>query len=508
MAGPGSSNAASDANVAQSLKVSLDAIDAADPQLRELNRTIHDNPELAYQEFFAAKTISAFLRKEGFAVTEQTYGLDTSFTCEVGQGGPLVIICAEYDALPGIGHACGHNLIATSSIAAFLGAAAALQSSSGRIPGRVRLLGTPAEEGGGGKCKLIEAGAFREPDIVAAIMAHPVTAHQFSGGFTGLAGLKFIASHKFRVEYRGRQAHAAGEPWNGVNALDAAVSAYNSVSMLRQQMRPDERVHGVVEDGGTVPNVITAYTRMNWYVRAPNMERADQLLDKVHKCCEAAAAATGCEIKYIPAPTYKNLRVNLPLCRQYVEDMATLGEKIMVKNDESYTASTDMGKKKTPFPSTNANCTKEGPIVKNHPLVPMEIPKSLSLCTSITNQNGGWSAQETSRSRSPASTARSPSPRTPMSPCTTPGSRATRPRTRRTGRRSSAPRGWRCWRCACSRTLSSRRKRGRILRTWMSDRACHVNEWTGGRPSRELGSALYVLTSLTTNPGDRCSTII
>ncbi|KIW94539.1 uncharacterized protein Z519_04515 [Cladophialophora bantiana CBS 173.52] len=372
MAGPASSTSASNADVAQSLKVALNAIDAADPQLRELNRTIHGNPELAYKEFFAVKTISAFLQKEGFFVTEHTYGLETSFTCEVGNGGPLVIICAEYDALPNIGHACGHNLIATSSIAAFLGAAAALKSSG--LPGRIRLLGTPAEEGGGGKCKLIDAGAFREKDIVAAIMAHPVTAHQFRGGYTGLAGLKFIASHKFRVEYRGKQAHAAGEPWNGVNALDAAVAAYNSVSMLRQQMRPDERVHGVIEDGGTVPNVITAYTRMNWYVRAPDMVRADNLLHKVKKCCEAAAAATGCEISYIPAPSYKNLRVNLPLCRQYVEDMATLGEKIMVKNDESYTASTDMGNVSFEVPSfhgafpipTDANVSMHHPRFAGH----------------------------------------------------------------------------------------------------------------------------------------------
>ena len=286
-----------DKNMSTALKTSLSTIDSANPQLRELNRAIHENPELCYKEFFAVKTISAFLKNEGFSVVEKTYGLDTSFTCEVGSGGSLVIICVEYDALPGIGHACGHNLIATSSIAAFLGAAAALKQSG--LPGRVRLLGTPAEEGGGGKVKLIEAGAFSEKDIAAAIMAHPVTSHQFTHGYTGLAGLKFIASHKFRVEYRGKQAHAGGEPWNGVNALDAAVACYNNVSMLRQQMRPDERVHGVIEDGGTVPNVITAYTRMNWYVRAPEMKGAGALVEKVKKCCEAAAVTTGCELNYI-----------------------------------------------------------------------------------------------------------------------------------------------------------------------------------------------------------------
>ena len=293
----GTSNSVSDANVAEVLKTSLNAIDAADSQLRDLNRTIHENPELAYKEFLAVEAISSFLQKEGFSVTEKTYGLETSFTCDVGSGGPLVILCVEYDALPNIGHACGHNLIATSSIAAFLGAAAALKSSG--LPGRIRLLGTPAEEGGGGKVKLIEAGAFAEKDIAAAIMAHPVTAHQFKDGYTGLAGLKFIASHKFRVEFTGKQAHAGGEPWNGVNALDAAVACYNNVSMLRQQMRPNERVHGVFEDGGTVPNVITAYTRMNWYVRSPDMQRADDLLEKVKRCCEAAATASGCELNYI-----------------------------------------------------------------------------------------------------------------------------------------------------------------------------------------------------------------
>lgn len=289
------------------LNGSLNAIDAANKPLHELNKQIHGNPELAYQEFFAVKTISSFLRGQGYSVTDHAYGLETSFTAEVGKGGPLVIVCAEYDALPNIGHACGHNLIATSSVAAFLGAAKVLQAHG--FPGRVRLLGTPAEEGAGGKVKLIEAGAFKE-EIAGAIMAHPVTAHQFSGGYTGLAGLKFIASHKFRVEFRGKAAHAGGEPWNGVNALDAAVATYNNVSMLRQQMRPDERVHGVIEDGGTVPNVITEYSRMNWYVRSPSLKRADALLEKVHKCCEAAAASTGCELNYIPfVPPF-----SVPLC--------------------------------------------------------------------------------------------------------------------------------------------------------------------------------------------------
>ena len=282
-------------NFDQSRKCTVEAIDGSASQLRELNRIIHDNPELAYKEYQAAENITKFLEEQGFSVERKTYGLETSFTSEVGSGGPLVIICAEYDALPNIGHACGHNLIATSSVAAFVGAARTLQKTG--IPGRVRLLGTPAEEGEGGKVKLIEAGAFKE-DIAAAIMAHPLAQHQFQEGHAGLAGLRMIGSYKFRVEFRGKEAHAAGEPWNGVNALDAGVATYNNISLLRQSMRPDERVHGVFEEGGTVPNVITEYTRMNWYVRSPSMKRGQALLDKVKKCCEAAAMSTGCELKY------------------------------------------------------------------------------------------------------------------------------------------------------------------------------------------------------------------
>lgn len=272
-------------------------LDQQSPELLKINQSLHTNPELAYKEFFAHDTISNFLEKQGFTTARKTYGLDTSFEATIGTGGRLVIICAEYDALPDIGHACGHNLIATSSIAAFLGAAHAMKTLG--IDGRLRILGTPAEEGGGGKARLIKAGAFSPPeDIAAAIMAHPVPKHAI-GGIAGLAALDLIASHKFRVEFTGKSAHAAGEPWNGTNALDAAVGAYNNVSMLRQQIRPEERVHGVFEVGGTVPNVIPDYTRMNWYVRAPTTAQGEKLQTRVHACIDAAATATGCSHNYI-----------------------------------------------------------------------------------------------------------------------------------------------------------------------------------------------------------------
>ncbi|KAI0846175.1 hypothetical protein F5Y00DRAFT_150004 [Daldinia vernicosa] len=321
-------------------------IDRASQDLREkINRELHQHPEIAYQEVFAHDTITQFLQERGFIVKRSTYDLATSFEAEIGSSGRLVVICAEYDALPEIGHACGHNLIATSSIAAFLGAAEALKKSGDA--GRLRILGTPAEEGGGGKVKLIGAGAFKD-NIAAAIMAHPMPIHQISGSnephvYDGLAGLKMIASHKFRTEFRGKTAHAAGEPWNGVNALDAAVAAYSSVGLLRQQIQPDERIHAVIEVGGTVPNVITDYTRMNWNVRSPTIARANKLLARVKACIEGAATATGCELNYIVAPTYANLTANKALCEAYADEMGRIGDKIILRNEKPVTASTDMG---------------------------------------------------------------------------------------------------------------------------------------------------------------------
>ncbi|PNY23472.1 Uncharacterized protein TCAP_06588 [Tolypocladium capitatum] len=329
-------------------------IDQLSEDLRHsVNKALHDNPELAFKEFIAHDTLTAYLERLGFDVRRSTHGLETSFEATLGQGGRQVVICCEYDALPRIGHACGHNLIATSSMAAFLGAAHAL--SALEMPGRLRILGTPAEESGGGKAVLIANGAFDPPeDVAAAIMAHPVSAHSLharDSGYSGLAGLLFLASHKFRVEFGGKPAHAAGEPWNGTNALDAAVAAYCNVAVLRQQIRPDERIHAIIEEGGVASNIIPDYTRMNWSVRAPSMGGADKLLERVRKCIEAAAMATGCTHEFIKSPTYMNLRANDTLCEAYVEDMARIGEKVQLHQEKPYTASTDMGNVSYTVPS-------------------------------------------------------------------------------------------------------------------------------------------------------------
>lgn len=284
------------ATLDQARPIVASKLDELNGELRELNRTIHSNPELAYKEFIAHDTISTLLEKLGFQVQRSAWGLQTSFDATIGAGDRQVIFCAEYDALPGIGHSCGHNLIATSSIAAFIGAATAMSELG--IEGRLRLLGTPAEEAGGGKVDLINAGAFNPPEsVLAAIMAHPTPAHHVpSPDYAGTAGMKLIACEAVRVEFKGKPAHAAGEPWNGVNALDAAVSSYNNVAMLRQQIEPDDRIHGVFEVGGTVPNVIPDYTRMHWGIRSPTATRCEKLVGRVKKCFEAGASAAGCEM--------------------------------------------------------------------------------------------------------------------------------------------------------------------------------------------------------------------
>lgn len=208
-----------------------------------------------------------------------------------------MVFNVEYDALPGIGHACGHNLIATGSLAAFLGTVG-LMKQYPTIPGRVRVLGTPAEEGGGGKVKLIDAGAYKNVD--ACLMTHPMSGAMFPAK-KGLAGMAYgtcIASAKFRVTFTGRPAHAAAAPHNGINALDAAVLAYNGISMLRQQILPSQRIHGIIMEGGEKANVIPSRSKLDFNVRSETIEETKVLQARVMKCFEGAALATGCEMHF------------------------------------------------------------------------------------------------------------------------------------------------------------------------------------------------------------------
>ncbi|KAE8330326.1 hypothetical protein BDV39DRAFT_202129 [Aspergillus sergii] len=320
------------------LDVIVQAIDAHDKELQLINEQIHKNPELAFEEFKAHDNITKLLEDLGFSVTKHAYGLATAFVAEYGSGGRVVAFNAEYDALPGIGHACGHNLIATSSIGAFLGVVAALKAST--LPGRVRLIGTPAEEDGGGKINLIDAGAYE--DVDACLMVHPAAHKRFPEGVTGVSYVKSNAIVKFRARFTGKPAHAAGAPWQGINALDAVCLSYNGVSMLRQQIQPHERIHGVIVEGGTKPNVITASGTVDYFVRSTSLEEAEALKDRVIKCFDGAAIATGCSVEYETREAYADLRPNKALCANYDSAMETLGFPV-ASSGATQPGSTDMG---------------------------------------------------------------------------------------------------------------------------------------------------------------------
>lgn len=290
-------------------------IDARHSEISSINQRIHSNPELAYEEHKAHDAFVTLLRFLNFDVEPRAYGLDTSFSAEYGRGGRLVIYNAEYDALPGIGHACGHNLIASASFAAFLGLAAALKKTGS--PGRVRLLGTPAEEGGGGKLKLLEAGAYR--GAAASLMVHPGPGQRTTAPVREVAFVTTLANVKMRVYFTGREAHASIAPWEGVNALDAVCLSYNAVSMLRQQIHPHERIHGVFREAGDAPNITPANCCVVYYVRSDSMAAAQRLWARVLKCFEGAAIATGCEVRVEEINSYADVRPSAALCRAYVE---------------------------------------------------------------------------------------------------------------------------------------------------------------------------------------------
>ena len=247
---------------------------------------------------------------------------------------------AEFDALPGIGHACGHNLIATTSLGAFFAVVDALKCSG--KPGRVRLLGTPAEESQGGKIKLVEAGAYK--DVELCLMMHPTSSTAFPEGFLADAYDRTLAISGFRVAFKGKPAHAAIEPWKGVNALDAAIAAYNNIAVLRQQIQPGERIHLIIKEGGLAANIIPERSVVELAVRGPTASQARALEERVLNCFKGAALATGCGIEIEPLGGYADLRTNLPTCQAFQDAMTAIGHKVQNNTTRATTpASTDQG---------------------------------------------------------------------------------------------------------------------------------------------------------------------
>ncbi|KAF5501265.1 Peptidase M20 domain-containing protein 2 [Colletotrichum siamense] len=318
------------------------AISDAKVLLREVDLDIHQHPELNYEEYHAHDALTTAMGKLGFKVTPHAYGIPTSLEAEYGEGGRLVVFNAEYDALPGIGHACGHNLIATASLAGFIATVAALKTSN--KPGRVKLLGTPAEEGGCGKGMLVRKGAY--DGVAACVMAHP--APMFAYGTEGRhcnAFVNHVATTSFKIQFEGKAAHAAASPWEGVNALDAAVLGYNGVSMMRQQMTKDSTVHGIFTDAGIKSNVIPDFAAVEYAVRAPTIEKTLELRDRVVANFRAGAIATGCRMQVEYDVFYAPMRPNKQLSLVFADCAADLGIPMWcdVDTKEVISGATDQG---------------------------------------------------------------------------------------------------------------------------------------------------------------------
>lgn len=307
------------------------AIDERADQLIDVSHQIHARPELGFEERFAHDLLAGALEGAGVATTRHAYGQETGFAARAGTEGPTVAVLCEYDALPDVGHACGHNVIAAAGLGAGL-AAAALADELG---GRVVVLGTPAEEGGGGKVLMARRGAFEGVD--AALMVHPADAD--------LATMDAIAVQPCSVTYHGVAAHAAAFPHLGRNALDAAILGYVNVAALRQHIGPEERIHGIITRGGERPNVVPALATADWYVRAATIDALAPLQARFEACLAAGAAAAGCEMEIAWSdPAYADLVGNAPMIELYAANAATLGRTVAVPTPERrVVGSTDMG---------------------------------------------------------------------------------------------------------------------------------------------------------------------
>ncbi|XP_066927455.1 xaa-Arg dipeptidase-like [Clytia hemisphaerica] len=326
--------------------------------LNDISQEIWKNPELSFNEVKAHECLTNFLEKEGFTVSRKT-PLETSFVAKYGDctGGIKVGVICEYDALPKIGHACGHNLIAEAGIGAALALKAAMDSSKD-LKINLIVYGTPAEEGGGGKCLMLEKGVFDEADI--CMMSHPTPVE--------ISTPIWLARIQLDIVFHGKTAHAAAAPWEGINALDAAVACYNNVSMLRQQMKPTNRIHCTIVDGGERPNIIPERAEMCYYVRSLSLKDAEELSERVRACAHGGAQSTGCTVDIKePAPRYDAVRTNPTMIGLYKKHAQSYG--ISFEGEDEYAqkllASTDMGNVSQHRPSIHP-CFKIETTAANH----------------------------------------------------------------------------------------------------------------------------------------------
>jgi amidohydrolase len=307
------------------------AIDDLRADLIDLSRRIHRNPEVKFEEYKASQWISMAAGEAGFQVEKPIGGLDTAFRASYpGSGeGPTLALLAEYDALPKLGHGCGHNLIGPAS----LGAALGLRTVMDDLPGSIQLIGTPGEEGGGGKVILAEAGVFDEVDV--AMMFHP-------SGKT-ILWKHALARRKLFIEFFGKAAHAAAVPEKGISALDATIQTFQNINALREHVVDSSRIHGIITHGGDAPNIVPDYSASLFYIRATDDDYCDELLEKVENCARGAAIATGARVELEMQGAYRSLRPNMPLARAFKSNLETMGWTFDDVDPAKGIGSTDLG---------------------------------------------------------------------------------------------------------------------------------------------------------------------
>lgn len=310
--------------------------EALGDQLDAFSRDLYAHPELGYREFYALEAFAAALGDAGIAIERGAGGIPTAFTAQLGsrESGPQVAITAEYDALPGVGHGCGHNVIAASSLGAFL-ALAPLFDGAARLPGGVTLIGTPAEEGGGGKELLIQAGVLDGYD--AAVMVHP--------GAEDVAAGPSAAKRQVVATFTGRTAHAAANPHLGRNALDGAVTAYQAIAQLRQHIPTTDRVHGVFLEAGTRPNIVPERAVLEFFLRSRSIEGLLALSDRVADAFRGAALTAGVavDVAWDAEPIYLPHRINEPLAQRYAAHLADRRTVQPVRRQAEGPGSSDIG---------------------------------------------------------------------------------------------------------------------------------------------------------------------
>ena len=301
-------------------------------ELRDLALEIHANPELGSQEIKACKLQAELLEKYGFEVEVGYLGIETAYKAcyKSKKEGPKIAMLAEYDALPKIGHACGHNLIAMVSV----GSGIAMREYADEYGGEIYVFGTPAEESKGAKVEMSNKGAFDDMDV--AMMAHPA--------YMNTDSVKLMAIKSYSFEFFGRGAHAAASPEEGLNALDAMISFFNMVNSLRQQTKPDARIHGIILDGGTAPNIIPDYTKASFAIRANEESYLIELCDKVFECAKGAALGTGTTVEIKKAEEhFKNVKHNSKLSELNVSKLEQIGLPVMRLGDIIFPGSSDIG---------------------------------------------------------------------------------------------------------------------------------------------------------------------